>query len=520
MIPYAWVWPVAVSATLVAACGGGESVPESASTTASVDGALPTEIPAVVSIGVGAPLGTVDPNRAVADVDVMSLSMIAGTLVEQGPSGVRPSLAQECALSADHLDYMCTLRSDAKFSDGTKLTSRDVEASFKRALTDDANANAGLLAALKEVSAPDEKKVVFHLKYPAAAFPMALTEPLLSVYPADRVNTPDFFVKPVSAGPYTLDRVETSEITFTRNPHYPSDLSPVVDSIVFRVVIDANTRLLQLGTGQIDIAHQMPANLAAQVAEPAKAYVASRYGGVYLEMNNNAGPLRDVNVRKAISAAVDRNQINDIAYLGRNKPLGSFLPSIMEGHDPNAPIAKDLPKARKLLQGTECESGCTLEIMQKAGFPPYDSIAQIVQQNLAEIGIKVEINTIDASTLAANEQNGNFQLQSNDLWDVVNSPELVMLRYGLTPEGGINSLWSGYDSAAMTALINDLSATSDPQRRRELLADINALFQEDMPYVPLTDFATTWASRISPRLVALTPSGVYEVGTSDRGPGL
>ncbi|MBO0680451.1 ABC transporter substrate-binding protein [Mycolicibacterium sp. S2-37] len=465
-------------------------------------------------------MGTLDPNRAVADVDVMSLSMIAGTLVEQSTDGVRPSLAKQCSLSTDQLDYTCTLRPDLKFSDGTPLTSIDVEATFARALTDKANANAGLIAALERATATDDATVVFHLKHPAASFPQALSEPLLSIYPAERVDAPDFFAKPVSAGPYQLDHTDTSEIAFTRNPHYPNDIAPVVDRIVFRVVVDANTRLLQLQTGQIDIAHQMPANLAAQVSEPAKAYVVSRFGSVYLEMNNKSGPLRDVNVRKAISAAVNRDQINDIAYLGQNKPLGSFLPSIMEGHDPNVPTAQNLPKARQLLRGTECENGCTLEIMQKAGFPPYDTIAQIVQQNLAHIGIKLNINTIDASTLAANEQNGNFQLQSNDLWDVVNSPELVMLRYGLTPEGGINSLWSGYNSPTMTGLINELSATSDRSRRKALLDKINATFQQDLPYAPLTDFATTWASRISPRLVALTPSGVYEVGTNERGPGL
>jgi peptide/nickel transport system substrate-binding protein len=514
-----WVWAAALSAALLAACGGAGSGSDSASTTASVDGALPADIPAVVSVGVGAPLGTLDPNRAVADVDVMSLSMIAGTLVEQTSDGVRPSLARECALSTDQLEYRCSLRPDLKFSDGSDLTSADVQATFDRALGDAANANAGLIAALDRVEAPDEATVVFHLKQPAASFPLALSEPLLSIYPQVRLEAPGFFLEPVSAGPYQLDRSDSSEIVFTRNPHYPSELAPVVESIVFRVVVDANTRLLQLQTGQIDIAHQMPANLAAQVGEPAKAYVASRYGSVYLEMNNKSGALRDVNVRKAISAAVNRDQINDIAYLGKNKPLGGFLPSIMEGYDPNAPTVQDLPRARDLLQGTECENGCTLEIMQKAGFPPYDTIAQIVQQNLSEVGIKVHINTIDASTLAANEQNGNFQLQSNDLWDVVNSPELVMLRYGLTPEGGINSLWSGYDSPTMSTLINDLSATSDSAERKALLDKINATFQQDLPYVPLTDFATTWASRISPRLVALTPSGVYEVGTNDRGPG-
>ncbi|WP_082944610.1 ABC transporter substrate-binding protein [Mycobacterium sp. 852013-50091_SCH5140682] len=515
-------WPIVVcAAALVAACGGGAPSQDSASTTASVDGALPADVPSAVSIGVGAPLGTLDPNRAVADVDVMALSLIAGTLVEQSPEGgVRPSLAKECTLAGDGLSYACELRPGLKFSDGSPLTGTDVVATFTRALADEANANAGLIAPLLRVTTAGESTVVFHLKYPAASFPLALSEPLLGIYPAGRMDTPGFFVNPVSAGAYRLDRAVNSEIAFTKNAEYPSELAPVIDKIVFRVVVDANTRLMQLQTGQLDIAHQLPANLAAQVTRPAEAYVASRYGSVFLEMNNKSGPLRDVKVRKAISAAINRDQINDIAYLGRNKPLGGFLPSSMEGHDPNAPTAQDLPKARELLRGTECEAGCTLEIMQKAGFPPYDTVAQIIQQNLAAIGIKVNINTIDASTLAANEQNGNFQLQSNDLWDVVNSPELVMLRYGLTPKGGINSLWSGYDSPTMTRLIDNLSATSGPGQRTALLDQINMTFQQDLPYVPLTDFATTWASRISPRLVALTPSGVYRVGTSQRGPGL
>ncbi|GAA3664022.1 ABC transporter substrate-binding protein [Nocardioides ginsengisoli] len=504
---------------LVSGCSAHDSAAPRGHSEADVSGELPGKIPGTVRVGMSAALTTIDPDRAVQDVDVMSLALVSGTLLRSTSKGIQPGLAESCEASSAGLVYVCTLRKGLRFSDGTAITGNDVVASFQRALTDTANANAGLISTLKKVEADGADAVRFTLAEPTTSFLLALTEGPLGIFPADKINTPGFFTQPVSSGPYRLAEHSSDGSTFERNPYYIPELKPVVETVEFDVVVDPSTRQLQLATGQLNIAHELPPNLASQVKRPAQAYATGQYGAVYIFMNNNSGPLREVNVRRAISTAVDREAINQIAYLGQNKPLASFLPTVMEGHDPDVSVERDVAKARDLLKGTECEQGCKLTIMQRAGRVPFDSIATVIQRNLAEVGIDVSIQTVDQATGNANEQNGNYQMEVGSLYDVVNSPELIMLNYGLTKAGGINSLFSYYDSAEMNRLVAQLAATSGKSERASLLEKINSTFDQDLPYVPLVDQANVWASNISPRIMSFTPNGVYQVGTESAGPG-
>jgi ABC-type transport system substrate-binding protein len=190
----------------------------------------------------------------------------------------------------------------------------------------------------------------------------------------------------------------------------------------------------------------------------------------------------------------------------------------MEGSDPDADTSRNLDQAKELLQGTECASGCTIEMMQRAGYPPYDTISTIVAANLKDVGINAEIKTVDQATANANEASGNFEMEVGGLYDVVNSPELIMLTYGLVPAGGINALFSYYENDELTKLYEQLIET-EGDARTPLLDGINAIFAADMPYVPFGDFTTLWASRVSTRVVAFTSSGSFQIGTEESAPG-
>ncbi len=510
-----------LAAAILALPACGEPAPAKAIAAADVQGDLPADIPDTVDIGVPSSLTTLDPNKVVQEVDVMAMALISGTLLRSTsatPAGHAPALARECAWRTDTA-YRCTLREGGRFSDGTPITSADVVASVKRAVDDPANANGGLVANLAGVAADDPATVTFTLKRPQAAFPLVLTEGPLGVFPAAAAAKPGYYDQlPVSAGPYSLASRTTEALGFQRNPNYPADLAPVLPKITFVRVVDAATRALQLGTGQLDVVFQVPVNLATQVKAPAQAYATSQYGSLYIYMNHRAGPLGDPRVRKAISLAVDRAQINQIAFNGQSRVIAGFFPTTMEGHDPDASTARDLPGAQAMLRGTACEKGCVVEMMQRAGYPPYDTIGTVVAANLKEVGIQVKIATVDQATANSNEGSGNFQTEIGGLYDVVNSPELIMLTYGLTPGGGIDSLFSHYDSPRINELYAALIA-AEGEARKPILDEINAIFAEDMPYVPLTDFTTTWASSVSPRVIAFTRSGSFQVGTEREAPG-
>lgn len=494
-------------AGLSAGCGAGGS----AGTTAAGVGA-PT--PAQVRIGMPTKLVTVDPDLAINEVDVIGLGLLSGTLLEMLPGHARPTpaLASRCDWTANRLAYRCTLRPGLRFSDGSPLTVADVVATYRRALSDRGNVNSGLYAPVKGVRASGRDAVEIDLRNRFASLPVVLTEGPFAVMPAKGIaQGRSFLADPVFAGPYRLaSRALGADVTFERNPYYGGP-RPVVQRVEFVTIEDPNTRLVQLRSGQIDIAHELPPQLIPQVTGSAKPYVVRQYGSLYLYMNDRRGPLANANVRKAISAAIDREQLNSIIYGGRDKPLGSFLPSNMLGHDPSAPVKRDVARARALLAGTPCAHGCTIGLMVREGFQPYDQMSVIVQQQLAAVGIKVQLQPGDQSVTSQREQDGNFDMEVSNLYDVVNVPDAIMLTYGLQSDGGIDALFSGYKSPEMDAAIQRVRET-DGAARLAALKTVNAIFARDLPYVPLLDYATVIGSRLDPRAIALGASGLYQVG--------
>lgn len=504
---------------LFAGCGSsGDGTAGQTVRQANVRAALPRDVPSKVSVGVQQPVKSFDPDRAVEEVDVMALALVGGRLLRAAGDGVEPWLAKRCDFTRGYVVYRCTLRPDAKFSDGSPLTSRDVLATYERAIRDPGNVNAGLFKGISDISAPDAETVVFRLRDSMASFPLALTEGPYAIFPADRIDEPGFFQQPVTSGAYAPAGPAGRTVAFARNEHLPRAAQPLVETVEFRFVEDPNTRLQQLTTGQLDVAHQLPPRIAARVSASSVAYATPQYGGIYIYMNGRRGPLADPRVRKAISLAVDREQLNELAFLGRGRPLGSFLPSVMEGHDAAAPTARDLDAARALLAGSPCADGCQIPLMVRVGAAPYDTLATVVKQNLSEIGIEVQLQNVDTATAGEKEQSGDFAMEIGNLYDVVDAPELIMLPYGLTQEAGIDALFSGYDSPRMSRLVSGL-ASDERDERATTLREINELFAADLPFVPLLDLATPWASRVSPRVIAFTPSGTYQVGTADHGPG-
>lgn len=200
---------------------------------AKLGGDLPAEIPLEIKIGVPSGLTTLDPDLTVQEVDVMTLALTAGTLLRSSKAGLQPGIAERCDWSIG-TSYKCTLRPDAKFSDGTPITAKDVVASFERALGDKSNANAGLVANVKSVVAGGEATVTFALKHKQASFPLVLTEGPLGIYPAAGLGRSGYFNEiPRSSGPYQMTERTDSAFVLERNKYYPSDLQPVVKTLRF-----------------------------------------------------------------------------------------------------------------------------------------------------------------------------------------------------------------------------------------------------------------------------------------------
>jgi ABC-type transport system substrate-binding protein len=276
----------------------------------------------------------------------------------------------------------------------------------------------------------------------------------------------------------------------------------------FKYINDVNTRIVQLKSGAIDMALTLPENTLNQLTGNVTGLVTPGYGGYYLYMNDRISPLSDVNVRQAISLAVDRNQLSQIVWAGKAPALYGFTGSRFSDHANVLPTGVNVAKARQLLQNTPCAHGCNLTLMVRTG--QSDDMASILAQQLSNIGIHLSLQRTDPSIAGTNEANGKYEMEIGALYDYANRPD-IMLTYGLQSDGGINALYSGYSSKQMDALIRTAEAQGGAARATAM-QQINQLYAKDLPFAPLLEWAFVNGERSSlTKWVTFEPSSYLHV---------
>jgi len=440
---------------------------------------------------------TLDPDQGLSAPQLQVMNLFGGNLVKFTPNGadVTGDLASSWAISKDGLTYVFKLRPGLKFSDGRPLLASDVVATYRRARSDKTNANIGEIYNFKSWRAPNARTVVLRLRYRQGSALSFLADPEVGpVFPARDLAKKNFFLKPISAGPYRVTSFDatTGNTTLEVNSKYYGP-KPAIPVVKFVYVADPATRSLQLKSGQVDYAENLDPNTLSQFSGETVPSLNLLEGGFYLVINNRQGPLANVKVRRAISMAVDRDQLNRIIYHGLNKPMTSFwAPSQTGGTNKDLP-AFSVAGAKALLAGTPCASGCDFPIMVRGGAPQFQQFATIIQQQLQAIGIKTELQITDPSVANKKAYSGDFQLYTGGLWDYANRPD-AMLQYGLIYTGGLFSLYSGYQSPQMVALANKAIALSG-KAQAAAISGVGQLFAQDMPYVPLLQDAFANAQR-------------------------
>lgn len=462
-------------------------------------------------------VASLNPYRSTDNVTVWMDSLIGGQLVESDNSGkVSPGIAESWTVSSDNLTYTFKLRADAVFSNGTPITSADVVDTFTHAMSDKANVRAGDVAAWRSVTAPDPQTVVITLKTPQPSMLNILSLPEQSIFPQGSLDNPDkFFLNPISAGEYTVKSYQPNgdTITLAANDKYYGP-APSIKTFIYKKVPDAATRIIDLQSGSIDAALDLPAAAVDQTNTATTDAVAAKvYGTQWIWMNDRTGPLSQVNVRKAINLAVDRNQINQLAFAGKTVPVGSVWPVTMAEHDVSGdliPTTVDLDKAKQLLSGTQCEKGCTLEIMVRQGVPIDQATALVIKQNLAKIGITVNVVGVDTTTASQNESAGTFQMETHKMTSNLDIPDNYLNLCCLST-GGINNLFSGWSSPEMDAAVKEAQSTGG-QQRTDAIKKIDTIFADQLPYIPLVNYVifAGVSKKVAPYF-EITPGFVLDV---------
>ena len=451
-----------------------------------------------------------DPVLNDANVDIWILSNMYDTLLlpTTDGKGVQPGLATKWKVSDDAKSVTLTMRDGIKFSDGTPITTEDVVWSLNRARNPDNGIWNFLLSSIDDVTSPDDKTVVLHLKAPDPAILAALTVFNSAVMPKKAFEAADgktmkekaqnFAKHPIGSGPFVLKNWDRgSEMTLVRNTHYwakgeDGKPLPYLDGVKFEVIPDDATRILRLQSGELDGAEMIPfARVGELKADPKidmelfpSTYVHDIIMNVRPKIEGEDNPLSDPKVREAMNYAANKKAIIQTVTFGVGKPMQTFMSMatpLAVGDGPLYPY--DLDKAKKLMAESKYPKGFETSILALAGNQDDIGVSTALQQMWGQIGIKLDIQQVDNATRTDKYRKGVFHMRLGGWTNDIADPNEITSYFAYSPT--IDALHSGWKNEEVDKLFEQSQTEMDKSKRAEQYARIQKIFNASGPIVPL-----------------------------------
>jgi peptide/nickel transport system substrate-binding protein len=436
---------------------------------------------------------TLDPGANSNNPDIWVQVNIYDQLVRVAPDGntIVPDLATAWDISKDGKTYTFHLRKGVKFTDGTPLTSADVKADLLRT----AQPKRGwsfLYTAIKSIDTPDANTVTIHLTHPWGPFLSDMSLFAGGIFPAaylKKVGDAGLAQHPVGTGPYMLDKwVKGQYLRLKKNPNYWDAAKYPMQYVEYDYIPNDNTKLLKLEGGELDVDYNLPFNLVASLKNNSAVQVEMNPSTrtQYLAFQTQMKPFDEVNVRQAISHAIDRAAIVKAVTYGLTKPANSFIPAGALDYDPNIPVPTyDLKLARQYLAKSSVPHGFNMTFEVGSGVAVANEIAQIVQQELKPLGINVTIKQEDSTTLFADQNAGKYHfIYSGWTNDIPDPDELVSYAMDYV-HGGSNAYNTYYNNPEAIKLSQQAEQSTDPAKRKSLYYQIQQIWAKDAPFLAL-----------------------------------
>lgn len=434
-----------------------------------------------------------------------------------GSTEIVPALAESYSISDDRLTYTFNLRKGVKFHAlGDFKPSRDFNAddvlfSINRMrLKDHPYHKVGggsyeyfngmeMGDIIKDVKKTDDHTVVITLSRPEAPFLANLAMSFMSMLSKEygdhlvAKNEKDKIDHyPVGTGPFVFKKyVKDSLIRYKKNTAYWGE-KPKVDGLVFAITPDASVRFQKLKAGECHLVIEpSPADLESiQREEELKLLSGSGLNVGYLAMNTQRKPFDNVQVRRAINMALNKESYIEAIYLGQAiKAKNPLPPTIWSYNKGIVDYDHNTEEAKKLLAKAGYPQGFETEIWTLPVTRPYNpngkKMGEMMQADLAKIGIKAKLISYDWPTYLKKAREGEHQLiqlgWTGDNGDPDNFLN-VLLGCGGVEAGSNVARWCNKD---FEALVSEAKLTTDKVKRSELYQKAQEIFKSDAPWVPL-----------------------------------
>lgn len=427
-----------------------------------------------------------DPHTQTAFASLRLLELVYEPLVTTDQDlNLIPVLATDWSFSDDGMALTFNLREGVTFHDGSDFTAEDVIASFERILDEETgSAAASNYASIESMEAPDDYTVVFNLSTPDVPILSAMASTNAAILSSDVIANEDPSLVTVGTGPFMLESWTPDEVTnLAANPDWWGE-GPFVDGIEIRIIPDEASILAALRAGTIDFA-LLSDPLIATLLIDSPDIVLNRTPSLsynVLQLRAAVEPLDQLEVRQAISCAIDRQQVVDTAALGEGKVTGPLtMASYALPLEDLFCYEQDLDMARELMAQAGMEEGFTLNVIVANAEPPVaTSIAQNLQSQLEAINISVEIEAMELATYVDRWLAGDF-MAAVALNGGRVDPYTMYSRYW--QEGANFQETAGYLDETLDTLMKEGQVETDPDARYEIFAEFQQHLAETSPWV-------------------------------------
>lgn len=505
-----WIAALFAVGLIASACGGGEDGEAGGDTTDTGTAGTATDVGGdaaagdsdILVVGTTEKPSTIDPAEVYELMASNILYNVADTLIqlEPGSGEIMPAVAESWEISEDARTYTFTLREGITFHDGSELTSEDVKWSFERALNiNHPDSAAFLISGIETIEAPDPQTVVITIAEPNVTFLSRLAYTVATIVPSDSdvyqapdgplgtdgeppsAEEADAFIQGqeiVGSGPYRFTDYNPDQgATMEAFEDYWGE-APLIPTVKLQFFESAAQMTNALRNGEIDlnINDLGPAERSALGEAEGIAVTEGAAGRIrYMVIDVTQPPFDSADVRRAISANIDRQRIIDEVFEGAGSPLYSMIPSSYE-----ASVFSYIEDIQASL-----EEPVSFELwypLNKYG-DTEPEVAETISRSLNESG-SFDVTTQSADWAA--EYSNNLNTGAYAAYLLGWYPDYIDPDDYIEPFYHSEKTFIGfYGNEQMDQLIAEEQAETEPEARDEIFAQIQELAAEDMPFIPL-----------------------------------
>lgn len=410
---------------------------------------------------------------------------------------LKPVLAESYTVSANGLAWTFKLRPNVKFQDGSAFDANAVKINFDRASDPDNHLKRfNLFSDIQKTEVVNPLTVRVILKRPFSSFLNTVAHPaavMISPTALKKYGKTIGF-HPVGTGPYRfVSWSQTDYLKVDKWANYWKEGYPKLDSIIWRPVIDNNTRAAMLETGEATFAFPIPFEQTARLAANNALKVESWPSNMqrYISMNVTQKPFDNPKVRAAVNYAVNRKALVKVAFLGYATPATGIMPPTIAYSVSYPEIAYDPDKARALLKEAGYPNGFTTNLWSSHNHSTAQKVLQFIQQQLAAVGITAKVTAMDAGQRAAQVESQDQKNSGLRLFYTGWTASTGEANWALSPLFA-TSAWppAGFNTAFYSNTDVDKSllaalATADEHKKSHLYKKVQDIIWQAQPWIPL-----------------------------------